>query len=248
MTLQKPTIFAGLLLLGVITVAVAKIPSYIHVCKRNDPNLNQCIVNSVQALLPKLKKGIPELDVPALEPLHLPEIVISRGGNFKAIGKNIIVRGASNFEIKNFKSDVNKVEYQVVLRFPELFFDGIYDVDAKLLTLPIKGRGPMKGSGTDIEGNAIIKGRKVSKGGKTYLKFDRLDLKLKMKNYSVRLENLFDGDKTLGEAINNVLNDNKKELMRMIRPKAEQVASSVLLEVANKITEHFEYDELFPAK
>jgi len=37
------------------TLSVAA--SYMHVCKRNDPQLNECIVNSIETLRPYLLKG-----------------------------------------------------------------------------------------------------------------------------------------------------------------------------------------------
>ncbi|XP_073983767.1 protein takeout-like [Rhodnius prolixus] len=231
----------------IFTTVQSKIPDYIHVCKRKDPNINNCIINSVEQLRPKLIKGIPELDVPALEPLHLPEVVISRGGAFRAVGSNILVHGAGSFEITGLKANVEDITYQIGVRFPKMTFDAIYDVNVRLLTVPLKGKGPINANATNIEGNGILKGHKeVKSNGKTYVIFDSLDLKLKMKNYSVRLENLFNGDKALGEAVNRALNENKREMMSMLRPQAERTVSAVLLDIANKITNHFEYDELFP--
>ncbi|BES97644.1 Haemolymph juvenile hormone Hypothetical protein protein (JHBP) [Nesidiocoris tenuis] len=225
----------------------AKIPDYIKICKRSDPDISQCILNSIEAIRPKLAEGIPELDIPAIEPLHMPEMVISRGGAFKAIGTNITVHGASNFIIKALETDIDNIVYNASLHFPLISFDAIYDVDAKILAMPLKGKGPINANASDIEGRAVIKGHKQVEDGKTFVMFDELKLKLKMKNYQIRLENLFNGDKNLGEAVNAALNENKKELMNFMRPRAEELASKVLLERANKITRHFEYDELFPS-
>uniref|UniRef100_A0A0K8TGY5 Protein takeout n=2 Tax=Lygus hesperus TaxID=30085 RepID=A0A0K8TGY5_LYGHE len=125
-------------------------------------------------------------------------------------------------------------------------FDAMYEVDAKILAMPLKGRGPVQANATDIDGKAVIRGHKETQNGRTFVMFDELTLKLKMQNYHIRLENLFNGDKSLGEAINLALNDNKKELMNLFRPHAEEMAASVLLERANQVTKHFDYDELFP--
>lgn len=48
-------------------------------CKRKDPEINKCIINSIETLRDKLKHGIPELDVPAIEPLRLPNLQLLRG-------------------------------------------------------------------------------------------------------------------------------------------------------------------------
>ena len=53
-----------------------------------------------------MRKGIPELDVPGIEPLLLPEVVVSRGedaSRFTAIGRNVKVYGPSDFKITKLK-------------------------------------------------------------------------------------------------------------------------------------------------
>lgn len=50
--------------------------------------------------------GIPELDVPGLDPLVIPELVISRGedaARFRAVGHNVKVYGAGQFKITNLR-------------------------------------------------------------------------------------------------------------------------------------------------
>lgn len=47
--------------------------------------------------------GIPELDVPGLEPLVLPVVDVSRGPGLRARGTNVTVRGASNFRVTRLR-------------------------------------------------------------------------------------------------------------------------------------------------
>jgi hypothetical protein len=53
----------------------------------------------LHAMLP----GIPELDVPSIEPLTLPEVLVAQGAGIKAVGKNIEIYGPGNFVIKKLK-------------------------------------------------------------------------------------------------------------------------------------------------
>ncbi|XP_075236822.1 protein takeout-like [Lycorma delicatula] len=223
-----------------------KIPSYIKICKRNDPHVEECILNSVEQLRPRLVNGIPELDVPALEPLTLPEVVVSRGGNFRAVGTNVIVRGASNFKVTKLKVDLKKNIFYIGIEIPHLTFDAQYDVNARILVVPVKGKGPIKANATDVVGDVVLKARKVKREGETYIEFKSIDIDLKIENYSVRLENLFNGDKALGDAVNVALNENKKDFMKALKPIVEKVVGEIVLDIANKITKNFTYDELFP--
>ncbi|CAH1399267.1 unnamed protein product [Nezara viridula] len=234
------------LLVAVHHGAYAKIPEFIHVCNRNDPMIDQCILNSVESLKPLLLKGIPELDIPSLEPVRFPEIVIAKTSSFRAVGTDVVISGASNYKITSFKSNIPKLTFFIGLHFPYIQVDANYDVNMRILALILRGNGPLQSNNTDINANAILKGHKEVRNGKTYAKFDALELKLKWKNYNVKLENLFNGDRRLGEAVNAALNQNKKELLDAILPTLERVVSNTLLDITDKITKNFTFEELFP--
>uniref|UniRef100_A0A1B6L2D3 Uncharacterized protein n=1 Tax=Graphocephala atropunctata TaxID=36148 RepID=A0A1B6L2D3_9HEMI len=236
-----------LLLLPALAQAAAKhkIPSYIQICKRNNPHLEDCILDSIEKLRPKLKTGIPELDVPGMEPLVLPVVDMSRGG-LRARGTNVTVRGASNFKVTSLKADLNNTKFYIGIKIPFLSFDAQYEVNTRILVVPLKGKGPIKANATDVVGNAVLKGRKIERDGDTYVDYNELKLNLDISNYNVHLDNLFNGNKELGDAVNLALNDNKREFMEALRPVVEKITSSVLLEIAKKITRNFTYDELFP--
>lgn len=79
---------------------------YIHICHRSDPRVSACVINSVEALRPRLIKGIPELDVPGIDPFELKSIVIfdpAQNPNLAASLNNVVVRGAGKFEITKLK-------------------------------------------------------------------------------------------------------------------------------------------------
>lgn len=80
---------------------------YIHVCKASDPDIANCIIHSVDEIRGHLKDGIPELEVPPLEPLLLDEIKLRRGPQTAQIDANITdieVWGPSTFKIIELKS------------------------------------------------------------------------------------------------------------------------------------------------
>lgn len=79
---------------------------YIKTCRRTDPQLEQCINSSIESIRNRLVKGIPELDVPPLEPLLLNEVTLSRGpdgAKIEAGVKNVKVHGPSNFIITSLQ-------------------------------------------------------------------------------------------------------------------------------------------------
>lgn len=74
-------------------------------CKRNDPDLNKCIVESVNALRPLLATGkiSDDFSIPPLEPLALSTVNMDRGSEFKATFSELLVSGPSKFQVDNLK-------------------------------------------------------------------------------------------------------------------------------------------------
>lgn len=75
---------------------------YIHICKRSDPEYSKCVSDSIVHLTPLMAKGIPELNIPSVEPLVLDELVAIQGNGLKISAKNIKAHGASDFTVGNF--------------------------------------------------------------------------------------------------------------------------------------------------
>ncbi|KAJ9577484.1 hypothetical protein L9F63_005985 [Diploptera punctata] len=223
-------------------------PSYIHVCKRSDPQLENCIINSIESLRPYLLKGIPELQVPPIEPLRLPEVVVAQGGGIKAVGKDVDVGGPGSFIIKKLKLHEypDKYEIDIGVDLPFLTFDGQYEVNGRLLVVPLNGKGPVHANATDCKADVVLHAQLVKRKNARYLHFNAMDIDLYIGNYYVKLENLFNGDRLLGDATNAALNENQKEFINYLKPIIETTVGNVILEIANRITQSFDFDTLLP--
>ena len=115
---------------------------YIKVCGRWNPQLDQCIQNSVEAIKEKLRSGIPEIDVPSLEPMHVDRMELADLPNFKASAHDVKLYGLSDFHINKLHLDTKKQQIDVELTFKQVTLDADYDVDAKIL-VPVAGTGPI---------------------------------------------------------------------------------------------------------
>ncbi|CAG9832504.1 unnamed protein product [Diabrotica balteata] len=121
-----------------------KLPSYFKICSQSAPNLGKCIKKSVEELKPLLIKGIPDLDIPSVEPLHIPEVVIDQGSGpvaLKSVYKDIKVYGPSKFIIKDIKVDLEKDKMRIRLFIPRLKVVCNYNMEGKIMMMPISGSG-----------------------------------------------------------------------------------------------------------
>uniref|UniRef100_A0A8D8PRP8 Circadian clock-controlled protein n=1 Tax=Cacopsylla melanoneura TaxID=428564 RepID=A0A8D8PRP8_9HEMI len=227
---------------------LAAIPDYIHICNRDDPLAHICINNSIEALRTKLAEGIPELDVPPIEPLIIPTIGLrrgTRGAEFSANMSGISVWGCSSFRIDELKTDLDKNIFDFKLTLPKLKFSGKYSVNTNVLFLKISGKGDLFGN-FNYKPTVSMRGYKVQQNNQTYLKMGKMTIKIKIGSAQLKLTNLFNGDPVLGEATNRVINENSKLFLEEIRPALEEALSSLFTDISNKITLRFTYDELFP--
>lgn len=63
------------------------------------------MASSIESLKPKLAEGIPELNVPSLEPLFLGDLLLgdSNNGGLVITARDVDAFGASNFKIKRLE-------------------------------------------------------------------------------------------------------------------------------------------------
>ncbi|XP_066598655.1 protein takeout-like [Prorops nasuta] len=234
------TIFGGVF--GVL-------PPYIKPCRRNDPDLNRCITNSIEQLRGKLAEGIPELESPPIEPLHLKEVRLLRGPAGARLDVNlsdIVVTGPSNFKVRDLKADPENVVFTFKVSFTKLNFRAKYEMNTRVLLLQFIGAGDLTGEFLGYDSDVVMKAKKVFRNNDTYLSFDKMRIRIKIGKANIHLSNLFNGDPVLGAAGNEVLNSNSELFVDELRPVLEASLAELFTNVANKITKSFTYNELFP--
>ncbi|KZC13436.1 Circadian clock-controlled protein, partial [Dufourea novaeangliae] len=220
---------------------------FIHVCKRNDPNLGDCIKASVENVKPHLVHGVPEYSIPSLEPLLLKEVVAAPGNTIKLRLRNVHVYGASNFTVARIRANIDKLRFLIDLDFRALSIESDYDIDGKLLLLRIRGSGPMYGNFSDCKGFVKVQAETTDRpDGKHGVKIVDFKTKIAVGNGKLRLENLFGGDPALGDAINMAINTNFDAFIQELQPTLESAISDTFLSITNSILTKFTYESLFP--
>lgn len=118
-------------------------------CRKNDPDLNECVRKSIEMLRPKLAKGIPELLVPPMEPLTIPEINIKQNAGairMESDYTDVSVSGLSNFTLRSVRIDTTNNKFRINLWFPALQMTANYHIHGKLLLMSLAGNGPCTGN------------------------------------------------------------------------------------------------------
>lgn len=101
----------------------------------------------------------------------------------------------------NYRHNIKDKELQVEFLIPLLNITGNYEIHGRILILPIEGNGYMEIVPTGCNFHAKLTYKLIDKNGENYVRFSKDDSKLTadFKNIKFRLDNLFNGDKTLGK-------------------------------------------------
>lgn len=89
-------------------------------------------------------------------------------------------------------------------------------------------------------------GQEYKKNGENYLKIIDMKIKYDLSNVHIQLNNLFNGDKALGQRMNDFLNENWKSLAEEVRPLMNKALVDILRASIDKIFDSFSYDDLLP--
>lgn len=230
-----------------IVESMCKLPSAIKTCSRNSPKPSECILTVINGLRQRLATGdLGDVKTVALEPLGLDTIQFKRGPEFTASFNNLLVSGPSNFVVSKLKTDIPNLRFNFTVQLPKLTFTGKYSLKMRLLLLNIQGKGPISGTLENTRAVVRLTAKRTPENGQEYVKFDNLVLKVTVGGAKFRLENLFNGDRTLGEIGNTIINENANLFVEELIPGFEKSLSKTFLEIANDILDHVTYDEMFP--
>ncbi|KAJ9577448.1 hypothetical protein L9F63_005949 [Diploptera punctata] len=217
-----------------------KLPEYIKPCRRYAPDVQECILKTVRATIPHVVNGDPKYRVPPLDPVLIDRLEINQGSG--SVGMSIIahdafLRGVRNVDVLNVTHNFEKRVVDFDWFFPEVRIDCIYNVTGRALLLPIEGYG----NGTIILGKVRAHytyhwDTTKKKDAKDYYLINSAKLTFDLpEKMSINLENLFHGNKLLGDNMNRFMNENWKEIIKDVGPGMADALGEYIRQVLNNI-------------
>ncbi|XP_018365461.1 PREDICTED: uncharacterized protein LOC108762784 [Trachymyrmex cornetzi] len=237
--------FAALFAFVLVTVyAAEELPSYIHVCGLNNPNYGQCIVDNINNINNKICTGMPELNVPPLEPINIDELVIYNTDNLKLSVKESKITGFCNFVINSLQVSSDKHHFDLDVTFKHLDMESVYDFDMHVL-VPLANKGMVHVSADNLEAKIILDLKVETKNGKTEIYISKVKTILDVKTFKYVFDDSEKDLVQLHEALSNVVNENEKDIIIKVKPALEEAVSKLIITVVNNIFRN-RYEQLFP--
>ncbi|XP_070496806.1 uncharacterized protein [Chironomus tepperi] len=236
-------------LLIAVHLVTAPLPSIFPVCFRNDPDISDCIIQSVTVLQPRLITG--DLGdgylIPTADPFHIPKLSFGTERDFKTTLMNLQIKGMSNFSIVKLKADINNLKFSMILSFPHLNLSSNYQMIFGLFGSPLYSNGQMFEKLENTRIGLRMKAKLYTKNNDQYMRFDPFYFKILQSDVkSLRFTKLFPNTLFIGPTIYSYFSDNKEFVTRAIYPDFERTLSSAFTRMANELATSATFDELFP--
>ncbi|XP_055546856.1 uncharacterized protein LOC129731114 [Wyeomyia smithii] len=207
-------------------------------CSRKDPKFERCVKEVVERIRSNMAVGDygeGQPPAPSLEPIRIDRMAIDHGSSFRATLSNVTIEGAGAFSIRRVKVSVEEKMFNVSVRLPSMLVNGQYTLDMRLLLLRITGQGDF-----DLQLNNTIANMRLKyylkpdpEGELEYVQLYPVQVKLRFDKGQFHLHNLFNGDPTLGQIGNNVINEDPLVLLDEVRPAFEESLGRIFSEMAN---------------
>ncbi|XP_030751974.1 protein takeout-like [Sitophilus oryzae] len=239
-----PSIFCiGLFLFNIQFISGA-IPSYLKVCHRG-PGFSECAVADANEVLPHLLKGERQMKIPNMIPMNFPEVQIDAGPNLKIALYNLDIYGLDTMIIDDFQIDFDKLHVMLAMHAKQVSLIGTYDIDGQIMVLPIQGKGPCNLTIVNPEFVYQFDYKLVQKNGGEHAEVLESSLDFNIPKTYINLENLFNGNKQMGDHVNEFLNENDKEFINEISGAVKGTISAIGQQFFQGIFDSIPYDELF---
>lgn len=144
-----------------------------------------------------------------------------------------------------FGPDPGTSKFEVYATVPKITITGKYKIDGRVLVLPIQGDGKAHLVFDNADLIVRYKPKVIEKNGKKYIQTQRFQLDFDTTQLHINLENLFNGDKALGDNMNQFLNANWRDILQELKPAITFAVEEILKGIINRIFMKVPYDEIF---
>ncbi|XP_053604535.1 circadian clock-controlled protein daywake-like [Plodia interpunctella] len=218
-------------------------PTSVIPCKADD---TKCLITATQRFYQKLLVGDKSLGVEPLEPMVLEEI----DGTQTILKFKMTDTKATGFDkcqVKDVKHDKAQMSLVIKMSCPHLDIAGTYEMDGKLIVLPVQGKGKYS-LAMDVYDSVLTLSYKIvtDDNGKQHLSIKSYQAEaVPIKGVKFNFENMFNGKKELASTVQKFANENWKEVTVQFQGPIISTAFKKLVKNANKFLKAMAMDTVF---
>ncbi|KAL9893080.1 circadian clock-controlled protein daywake-like [Glossina fuscipes fuscipes] len=238
-----------LMLSSICEIFCAILPSNIPKCKISD---NACVAASINEVFRLYPKGSPAFGLDDISRITVPEMVLGDGNGQPSSAQltvkfeNLIFTGVEKsvcLNVSGFEPETTRVEVNLII--PLLKIKADYAVNGKILLFTLKGKGKSEIHLKDVDIKLTVDVDFEKRENQTFVIIKDMIVSFEPKNFYIHLDNLFDGNKELTDSVNDVINENWRDIFHSLQDAISQAYYDALKPLLKKIFKVLPYDEFY---
>nr|XP_023022119.1 uncharacterized protein LOC111510433 isoform X2 [Leptinotarsa decemlineata] len=222
-----------------------KLPSFLEICSRSDPKILECLHRNIDTLRPMFLEGVPELQIPSLNPLLIDTVTFGDDVGIKVEFTNLRIYQLNNFTIEKLDLDLDNFKLDLTLTFPRLRILADCHITGKFLGLELDGRGPADGNYTDVRGHFKGEGSRINTNGKDYVNIDKTLVDMEIGKAHLYFDRIFGDQEDLNANTNKLINDNIKAFIKELKPVVAKIVEEFIGGITKRLFKKYPFDDLF---
>lgn len=211
----------------------------------------KCIIENINTVLDKKYEGDESFALPKLLPFKMDDIIISQNST-SPLAIHLALRNPLGYGVKDLRA--RKVKgfgknpegrHEIIVAAPALTMLSDYKIDGKVLILPIQGEGKSNITLAQPVIRIRIDATSRNENGNTFLDIKEFRIECKVKRMIMQFDNLFNGDKALGDNINSFLNENWQDIYAELKVPFYDTIAKAMEAAAKQVFSTIPYNEIF---
>ncbi|XP_037960028.1 probable serine/threonine-protein kinase DDB_G0277071 [Teleopsis dalmanni] len=210
----------------------------VPVCQQSNANLNECVMELFHIMIPRLKDGNKELNIPPIDPFALNRTTFqytSGAVSGRITMRNAKVFGFSTIRQKSFDLKIRdgKTKVHLVSHVPRISIIGNYKADLAFNNVRIRPRGSFNVTLSNVTINQNAEGVFYEKDNHRFVRLTKFEADPKINDMKFQASGIFP-EPTLNELVVNVINQYWRQIMRIMLPETRNYWAPMLLQVLNE--------------
>ncbi|KNC23523.1 hypothetical protein FF38_00783 [Lucilia cuprina] len=247
----KFLLFNMLILIGSLKQAVGSLSPDIEKCKSTDND--ECVINNIMKIMKLYPHGYPDIGLPEISAITVNDVILSSSKadspiHFDLKFNTFTITGLDKQKILRAHGFNKNLTQTIELDFfaTELKIDGDYEMEGKLLVLPLNGKGVGNIVMKDLTSKYKIKINLENRNNKLYGVIDKLKLwVLEPKKIIINLQNVVNNNEVLSKTVNEVVNENWRDVWKELQSNTIKFVEDNFRRILNDILNTLPVDEFF---